>query len=275
MGFSITMTGKGAFLEVNLLDCIELNSKKGWEVGLKSLFTYHNLPNVDSHNNMVHYVEDGEEKHFEIPIGVYEFEDLRRHIENQFRRKISGKKVRTALVGPDFVSVDTKVISMKRVPIQEENEENDSQAVYLSVNTNTLKTKVVIMKTGLSLDFSKSNSIGPLLGFTTTKILNKVKHNYNSDSLINICGVSVVLVQCNLVTNSYINSKPAHTLHEFFPQVQPGYKICEVPTSRTYLPITERRITHVTVALTDQNSKLIDLRGEDLSVTLHFQEVAH
>ena len=30
-------------------------------------------------------------------------------------------------------------------------------------------------------------------------------------------------IECDIITGSYINGKPTHTLYEFFPSVPPGY----------------------------------------------------
>mgnify|MGYP003546407550 CR=1 FL=1 len=58
----------------------------------------------------------------------------------------------------------------------------------------------------------------------------------------------------------------------FFPSVGPGYKIIEVPVNLVYLPITMNTISSMETKLIDQNGKLINLRGEELSIRFHIRE---
>lgn len=50
----------------------------------------------------------------------------------------------------------------------------------------------------------------------------------------------------------------------FFPQVEPGYKITEVPKSVLYLPINIRTIYNITVKIHDQEGRLVNFRGEEI-----------
>ena len=60
----------------------------------------------------------------------------------------------------------------------------------------------------------------------------------------------------------------------FFPNVAPGSKIVERPNpSLTYYPVTRSTIERVTVILTDQNNKPIDLRGEIVTVRVAIRKV--
>ena len=57
----------------------------------------------------------------------------------------------------------------------------------------------------------------------------------------------------------------------FFQNAAPGQKILESPSNLIYLLVTVNVIS-MSVWLTDQNGKLLDLRGEKLTISFHLRE---
>lgn len=137
----------------------------------------------------------------------------------------------------------------------------------LKANNNTLKTEILCNK---RINFSKEGTIAPLLGFSN-KILN-AGVIYASDQQVNILKVNSIRVECNIVRGSYDNGTEGHVLHEFFPLVEPGYKIVETPGTVIYLPVNVHKVYSITVQLRDQNGDLINLQNETLSVRLHIKK---
>jgi len=60
-------------------------------------------------------------------------------------------------------------------------------------------------------------------------------------------------------------------IHIFFPNVAPGEKIVETPKNLIYVPITLNVISQLTLWVTDQSGEVLDLRGEELTITLHIK----
>lgn len=138
----------------------------------------------------------------------------------------------------------------------------------LKANNSTLKAEI---KCSDTVDFSKSDSIGSLLGFSS-KVLDK-NRKHVSDQPINIIKVNTIRVECNLVKGSYDNGKEGHVLHEFFPEVAPGFKIVEVPSTIIYLPLNVRRVNNITVSLKDQDGNFINFREEVISLRIHIKKL--
>ena len=53
----------------------------------------------------------------------------------------------------------------------------------------------------------------------------------------------------------------APVAYNFFPNAAPGQKILEAPHNLIYLPVTVDVISTLSLWLTDQHGKLLDLRG--------------
>lgn len=134
-------------------------------------------------------------------------------------------------------------------------------------NTITMKTEI---KSNVGVDFTRKDSIGSLLGFSEKKL---AKDRINiSDRPVDISSVYTIRVECNIARGSYTNGKESHVIHEFFPTVEPGYKIVEAPSTIIYLPVNAQKVSNITVQLRDQEGRLINLRGETLSVRLHLKK---
>lgn len=179
-----------------------------------------------------HIYYDDDDKIIEIPEGSYEIEDINTYIRNHF---ISSHAT--------------------------------DRHISITSNKNTLKTEV---KANKRVNFAKSDSIGSLLGFTPRLLKPLVRHI--SDSPARIQKVNAICVECNLVTDSFMNGRSVHIIHEFFPTVPPGYKIIECPANVIYLPVNKRRIDSLSVKIVDQDGDLVNFRGEVITVRLHLKK---
>jgi hypothetical protein len=137
----------------------------------------------------------------------------------------------------------------------------------LKANNNTLKSEI---KCSQRIDFTKPGTLASLLGFDNKVLDAGIKHI--SDRTVSIINVNVIRVECNIVRGSYDNGREGHVIHEFYPNVGPGYKIVETPNTIIYLPVNVRRISNITVTLKDQNGDRINLRNENISIRLHMRE---
>jgi hypothetical protein len=141
---------------------------------------------------------------------------------------------------------------------------------YLSIiaNNNTLKSEI---HSNEIIYFNKPRSLRKLLGFS--KQVLQPNKTYESDLPVNVIKVNAIRIECSILSGSFINNVPAHTLHEFSPKVGPGYKIVEVPKNMIYLPVNVKELSCLTIKLIDQDNNLINLRGETITLRIHLKKL--
>lgn len=253
MSHLFVLTGKSSILNCEIFPKIELESKQEYVLGLINFESFNSIPNVEEGCNKFYYINDkGSEVSLTIPTGSYEISDLQKYLRN-----VLGDRR-----GDEEDSID-KESSLRNAPTVVH-----KVLLTLKPNNNTLKSEIKCSK---DVNFTHEDSIGPLLGFKRRKLSNYQSHI--SDNTVNILKVNTITIDCNIVTSSYVNGKPSHVIHTFFPTVPPGFKIVETPANIIYLPINTRSIDNISLKIVDQNGKVINFRDETITVTLHLKRL--
>ena len=210
------------------------------EIALISLETYHSFPNVSKENNVFKYSSDNGAtwKIIKIPKGSYGLIGIYNEILRGFREN------------GDYDEI------------------NKIYPIILLGNKNTAQILMEI-SANYKVDFTAPNSINTVLGFNS---ITYSEGNHNSENIIEILPVNSIFVHVDNVIGSYMLGISSSVLYSFFPNVSPGVKIIERPFQRVYLPIITQDIHEVRLKLTDQTGKILDLRGESLTVSLHLTE---
>lgn len=238
MSFTVTQTANSSVLSNDFNPSIELGENEKFEVGLINFETFNTIPNVNDSNNSFVYERGSARIVIKLPIGAYEMDAIVSFIENEIH---------------DYQANSTQVTD-DQVYIKIEGNQNTSK---VSITTNTI------------IDFTDHDSIGSLLGFHK-RILSANKKHY-SDEISKILNVNSICIDCNIAAGSFSNGKPVHIIHQFFPQVEAGYKIVESPVNILYFPVCVSVITNITLRVLDQDGELINFQNEKITSRLHIR----
>lgn len=271
--FTLSLSGNSSILTTSYFPPIDLTDGE-YVCGLIDLQTFNAIPNVDINNNRFHFAHGtGQSLPFVGENSISETGN--QHLTDVEYEKIILNNIEVPIVKFGSIYYDSKEIEIP-VGSYEINDicqflkialEKDSIKFELRVNKNTLKCEVICSQ---PIDFSGKNSIGSLLGFSARILKPNVVHE--SDIPVNIFRVNALRLECNITTGAYINNMLAHTIHEFYPDVPPGYKIIEVPRNVIYLPVAVKTIHTLTIKIVDQNNQLVNFCGETITIRIHIRK---
>ena len=234
----ITLSDKGTKFTTIFRPAISLKGIPH-EMVLISLETYYSYPNINEKNNVFTYSSDNGAtwKTITLPKGSYTLGAIQKEIKRGMREN------------GDY------------------DEENETYPISALGNVNTFQ---IVLKIGAKyiVNFRVKNSIRTVFGFDDKKYGEGL---HKSESIVNILPINSIQVHVSNVIGSYTRGTPSSVIYSFFPNVAPGIKIIERPYQSKFLPIIQEDIHRIDIELTDQNGKTLDLRGEEVSVSLYLR----
>lgn len=284
---TLTLTGASSQLQADYFPAIDL-SAGNYVCGLIDFQTFNSIPNVDETNNLFYFgyenVFDKSRNENEIDQGLIDIAP-----SNSTKNSVDAanfysveQPVNKTTRKRRAVGASKNMLPLSCIQIPTGSYEVESLARYLKKalsqkkvelelesNKNTLKCEIMCSQ---PIDFTKPNSIGSLLGFRNNEAL-KPNRIHISQLPADILKVNVIRVECNIITGSYLNNRPSHTIHQFSPRVPPGYKIVEVPQNVIYFPVTVKNIRTLNLSIIDQENNIINFRGETITIRLHIKKV--
>lgn len=237
----VILAGDSSNFTTNFNPPLKLDDDKEYSIALVNLETYYSFPNVEAGvNNKFRYSPDNGLNFYEIEIetGSYEIIDLNDVIFQKM--KANGH----------FDTV------------------NDVTYVNIYPNENTLKV-VMELESGYVVDFTPTDSLRELLGFEAQTYNAPVNESTNA---VQIIAVNSILINVDVVSGAYVGGTLKPIIYSFFPSVGPGFKIIEIPRNLVYLRMNRKQIAKISVRITDQDDKLLNLRGEKVTLRLHIKE---
>lgn len=235
--FTAAFTGNSSVLRADFFPEIELDPNANYSCGLLDFSTYNSIPNIIEGKNNVFKCEC-----------------------------MNGEEVEEILI-----ELPTSMYEIEDI------------LKYLKSEFNALNISLTydISEASSTVQISFDNDIkwtgGTLLsviGFQNDGSVFDKGSTYRSQHIAKITDIDVIRIECDIVSGSYINGKHCHTIHQFSNcKVPPGYKFIEVPQHIIYLPIRERQLRSIQISIVDQDGKLIDFRGEQISCRIHIKKV--
>ena len=208
-------------------------------LGVKNFSTFNNIPNVEvGRNNKLKIKVPGKKKEykvFSLPTGAYEL----------------------FIIGEQILAwIELHYPNLKDV----------GEKFKLIGNDATSKAEF-IFKDDYGVDFDVDCSMHELLGFNkTTKC--EGKGQYAGEHIVDITRVSQLIFNCNITSSNYINGRQMPFLFNCGIDVPVGYRLSRELTDIAYKNLTTSQISHIRVWIVDQDGAPVNLRKDDLTVTL-------
>src|SRR5277367_449168 len=237
----LTITGNSSNFYTILSTSIHLNPNLDYEIALVRFETYNTYYNVTAVNNNFSYTNPSNVvRTFQITPGAYQIADINTFIQSQ-------------MLGYGDYTTNTSTGT-------------NSYEINITPNLNTSKS-IITLVTGYSINFTIPNSIRTILGFNS-EIINSPTNT--SENIIMIQNFNIICINCDLVSNSYLNTASSNILRVISNTLVPvGYKIIVEPTNQIFLPIMNKQaISDFRVWVTDENGNLINFNGEMITMTL-------
>lgn len=247
MSATATFTGTSSVLTSDFYPPMILDKKYEYSCALLEFTAYNSIANVTKKNQKLYY-------NIEVPVVDIGDTAIVKTNEKQY--------------SVNYITVPTGAYEFKELT-QYLNAEAKRLGFSLSVevNKNTLKSKV---KSSLELLFDRADSIHTILGFEKTTI--DANTERISEHVIKITSLNTISIECDIISGSYTNGKRGHSLYEFAPTTEIGYKIVKVPEHIVYLPVNRHEISSIQIRIVDQDGNLIDFRGEKITCRIHIKK---
>jgi len=215
----------------NIYPPIQLD--EDWQVGLMNFSVYNNIQNITAKNNVFNYSID------------------------------NGATWTTITLAPGSYEIDTINSEINRLMTL-----NGDTGIAISANTITLGSVVNITPATTKVDFTVANSLASLLGFTSVVL----SAGYNvSPNPVNIITINQILVNCDIIGNSYLNGAPFPSIYSFPINVNTGERFTEQPNNIVYFPVVKFFLNSIRIWITDQDGNPINLGGQNVVARLHFK----
>jgi hypothetical protein len=239
---TITLVSKTSSFQTNFPTPLKLDPNRNYEAALTYFSAYNTIFNVDDTNNKFIYSTDPA-----------------RADPSKVDKGITWKTIKLPNGAYEINQINNEV---KR---------QVGEGIEIGVNLSTTKSYINITKPDFKVDFTKSNTLREMLGFTP-QILST---GFNiSNNVVQITNLTAIMIHCDLISGSYINGKESNVIYSFPANLVPtGYKINVFPNTPIYLPVSKSVISSVLVRITDEDDKLINFNNEEIVVCLHFRQV--
>ena len=294
--FTVTFTGSEPELKSTFFPPIQLNGN--YVIGLVDFQGYNSIFNIRKPLNTLTYYKV---ERIVLPKGIVTIGELNQLLDGVLKIQINDKKeaLTTTKVkiifykglipklnklndnkieikdGEDVFYYNHKLPHTLEVPegtyeVFELAKEIQKQLPDFILTADNKTMKSTLVSNNYVFDFTKPCLGSILLGF---RGVSTPGVPFYSTEKVNINNINVIRVKCNIANGSYLNGNKSHTIHSFYPQAPPGYKIIEVPRNIIYFPVNTRSLDVVSITFADQKDRPIDFNNEETTITCHIKKI--
>ena len=219
---------------------LEFNRDKEYQIALLNYSMWYSWYNISSAlgNNKFYYYNGATNRTITLPDGQYGISDINSYIKSQI-----------TLLG--------------------DNQDN----ITITGNYNTLKVDIVVVGS-YTVTFG-ANSLYIILGFNNAQVLTAgTTASPNQPNVTN--GVDALNINTSLIdsNSNLLNDNHSSAIFSFVPQSGPGSNLNERIAFPIYLPLNAHgNIYNVQFSVSDQNGNILDLNGEQVSLSFHIKEI--
>ena len=234
----VILKGKGSKISSDFHEPILIPPDVNAQIGLKNFATFNNIPNVvkGKNNQLKIKVPNSESWYvFSLETGAYELKVIAKQIEEWILVKFPKLKK----VKEDFGLVG---------------------------NNATSKADFCFLD-DYGVDFDVDASMYKLLGFDEKDKFEGVGQ-YVGKRIVNITNVTQLVFNCNITSSNYINGRKMPFLYNCSVDVPAGYRMGRELTSIAYKKLNTSQISHIRIWIVDEHGDTVNLRDDNLTVTL-------
>ena len=238
------LSGRGTDISCVLRDPIEIPTEEfDAGLGLKNFSTFNNLPNIieGKNNKLKIRVPDSLTwEVFSLPTGAYEL----------------------SIIADEIVQfIECKYHDLK-----------DVEEKFKLIGNDATSKAVFIFKENYGVDFNIEGSMCELLGFSK-EAKYEGRGRYPGEKIVDITSVSQLVFNCNITSTNFINGREMPFLYTCAVDVPVGYRLSRELTDISYKRLTTSQISHIRVWIVDEEGTPVNLRKDELAVTLSLKLV--
>ena len=228
--------------EEHLSQPLQTNNKQ-FKIAVTFLTGYNGIFNVTNANNKFYFtksITDDDHIIITIPPGAYEIESLNNEI--------------------------------KKIIIDQEHYTETNYPFNIKPNFSTLGSIIEISNQGPIITFVPDDSMGDLLGFNETTILEE----YNlSPNPVNILSFDNIFLECNIAKGMIFRGKRSGIIHNLTMDIDPGYKYIEKFRGgiQWYMMESKDNISSICFKLKNENDQIVSFNGQSITFRLSIKEV--
>jgi len=220
--FSVLLTSSTSDFTTNMYPPIQLDDD--WQVGLMNFSEYNNIQNITAKNNIFKYSID------------------------------SGATWTTITLTPGSYEIDTINSEINRLMTL-----SGDSGITISANTIALGSVVDIKAATIKVDFTVANWLAPLLGINSVILTS----GYNvSPNPVDTITINQILVNCDIIGNSYLNNSPFPAIYSFPINVNTGERFTEQPNNIVYFPVVKFLVDSIKLLVSDKTANQLIWEGK-------------